>query len=202
MGCFVSRRDLRNLVVLAAICVGACGSPPPSAVDDEFLLVDLAACARGDAICERSGSVGPTELLVDGNQGVALWAKLECGPQTCDADKQECCAASPTECVEKGKCGGGATIAPTPARISLPIRRHADNARLAWIAIGMASGETVRTLRVTIDGKDETVVEPSPWFARVEVSGRDRQPAVGARLELTATRGIFGIAWIVGRWKR
>jgi hypothetical protein len=181
------------------MCIVACGSPPPSAVDEELLFVDIEACARGDAECVRSGSVGPAEVLYEGNHAIALWAKPECGTATCDAKTTECCAAT-MKCEEKGKCAG-ALIPPTPAKISLPIKRHSDDARLAWIAIGMAAGEPVRQLRVSIDG-EETVVEPVEGSVRVEVSGRDRRPAAGARLELTATRGVFGIAWIVGRWKR
>lgn len=192
-------RELRSLLALVAVCVGACGSPAPSAVDEELTFVDIEACARGDTVCERSGSVGPAELLVSGNHAVTLWAKPDCGASTCDAKTEECCSA-PLACVKKGTCTA-ATVPATPARISLPILGHSADAKLAWVAIGLAAGEPVRTLRVKIDGY-ETVVQPAEGWARIEVSGRDQQIAPGARMEITATDGIFGISWIVGRWKR
>ncbi len=196
----MSSRNLRNILAAFAITVAACGSPPPSAVDEELLLVDIEACARGDSICERSGTVAPAELLVEGNHATLLWARPDCGSTTCDRRTQECCG-SPLACVNTGTCTA-AKVPAIPARISLPVLDHALDARLAWIAIGVVAGEPVRTLHVKIDGQDETIVQPVEGWARVEVSGRDRQVAPGARLEITATDGVFAIAWIVGRWKR
>src|SRR5262249_17376329 len=125
---------------------------------------------------------------------------LECGTETCDATTQDCCSA-PLKCMAKGECTA-ATVPPTPARISLPIRVHSDDARLAWIAIGMTAGEPVRNLHIKIDGQEETIIQPPEGFSRVEVSGRDQRVPPGSRLEITATNGVYGIAWIVGRWKR
>lgn len=195
----MSSRELRGVLALIAICVGACGSPPPSAVDEEMLFVDIEACARGDAICERSGSAASTPLLVEGDHAIVLWARPDCGITTCDGHTQECCSA-PLACVSRGTCSA-ARVPPVPARISLPIREHSPDARLSWVAIGLAAGQPVRTLHVNINGHD-TVVQPAEGWARVEVSGRDQQIPAGARLEITATDGVFGISWIVGRWKR
>jgi len=202
MGCFVSCRRLSALALFAVV-IAACGSPPPSAVDEEMLLVDLAACARGDAICEKFGSVAATPFLVEGNENVVLFAAPFCGSELCDPYSQDCCQASPTKCAPKGSCGAGAAlVAPRPAGLSLPIKRASADARLAWIAIGVASGHPTRRLRISIDGQSDSVIEPSEGVARIELSGRDFQPAEGARLRITAESGVFGMAWIVGRWKR
>lgn len=194
-----------SVVTLAVLAIGACGSPPPSAVDEELLFVDIEACAHGDASCEQSGSTAPAELLLEGDHGLMLLARADCVNKSgetklCEVWTDECCA-SKQECVKAGTCGGP-TVPPAPAKITLPILGHHDDARLAWIAIGMTSGGLKRTLRLKIDGQEETIIQPSAGYARLEVSGREQLVPAGARLELTADDGIFGIAWIVGRWKR
>lgn len=54
---------LRASVSLVLASLASCGSPPPGSVDEELLLVDLAACARGDTVCQKSGDVAATEAL-------------------------------------------------------------------------------------------------------------------------------------------
>jgi hypothetical protein len=92
-------------------------------------------------------------------------------------------------------------VAPEPASISLPILDHPADARLAWVAIGMGSTKKERELKITIDGV-ESIVRPSEGWLRFELSGQDRRIAPGARLKIEATRGVYGLVWVVGRWKR
>jgi hypothetical protein len=203
MGCSVLRPDLATVVV-AALTIAACGSPPPSAVDEELLFVDLSLCAKNDPACEKSGDVGSKAVVFDGEHDVVLDAALRCGPtnEYCDPNVTECCADNPTKCVLKGSCGPGAPLVqPKPASISLPILDHPADARLAWIAIGIGSTKNERELKITVDGV-ESVVRPSEGWLRFELSGQNRTIAPGARLKIEATRGAYGLVWVVGRWKR
>jgi hypothetical protein len=52
--------------------VVSCGSPPPGSVDEELLLVDLEACARGDIVCQKSGSVSAVEGLLSEKTAVRM----------------------------------------------------------------------------------------------------------------------------------
>lgn len=53
-----------------AVLLVSCGSPPPGSVDHEALLVDLSACTRNEATCEKSGDVVTTDDLA--GEGLAL----------------------------------------------------------------------------------------------------------------------------------
>jgi len=201
MGSSVLRPEVWLLALVAATTC-ACGSPPPSAVDEELLFVDLSACTRNDPSCEKTGAVLSRSVLFDGEHDVVLEAALTCGGEYCDPNATECCAASPTKCVPIGTCGAGAELVlPKPASISLPIRREANDARLAWVAIGIAATRNRRELKITVDG-EESIVHPSEGWLRLELSGKDRRLSDGARLKIEATHGVFGLVWVVGRWKR
>jgi hypothetical protein len=55
-----------------ALLIASCGSPPPGSVDEETLLVDLEACARGDIVCQKSGNVVATDALLSAKTTVRI----------------------------------------------------------------------------------------------------------------------------------
>jgi hypothetical protein len=198
MGCSVLGR---SAIALAAAMI-SCASPPPSAVDLEAPLIDLAACARGEPSCERSGQVGPHSFLVNDNEAVVMVATVECGEARCPHESQECCADS-LQCSAIGTCTGPTADETVPARISLPLHRPSDDARLAWVAIGVfAGGKKGRTMTLTVTGSDPVELSVGEWMLRTEVSMGSVVPPPDARVEIAVTKGTIGLMYVVGRWKR
>lgn len=56
------------------LLLASCGSPPPGHTDEETLLVDLEACARGDVSCQKSGPVTVVEGIQQAKTAVRMAA--------------------------------------------------------------------------------------------------------------------------------